>query len=205
MHKTGTLSKKLLPALTCLLMGCSQGMRSPERRYGPEVQPPPLTYPQEVHRPLHSGALDTDLRDIHQSPVGIACTTCHGSASQPRLIEPGVAQDFHRGIQLSHGNLSCNSCHSRERNLLHLADGQKVNFDETLRLCAQCHGQQHRDYGRGAHGGMSGYWDRRRGKQVRNTCIDCHSPHKPAYQPMHPVHPPRDRFLEWHPEEKAHE
>ena len=65
---------------------------------------------------------------------------------------------------------------------------------EALTLCSQCHGPQRRDYDHGAHGGMTGYWDRSRGGRQRNHCVDCHDPHQPAYVGGLPVPAARDRF-----------
>jgi hypothetical protein len=70
-----------------------------------------------------------------------------------------------------------------------------VEFADVMKLCAQCHGPQFRDYQHGAHGGMNGYWDLSRGGRSRNNCIDCHDPHAPAYVGAIPAPRPRDRFL----------
>ena len=75
-----------------------------------------------------------------------------------------------------------------------LADGQAVPYTEVMTLCGQCHGPQTRDYAHGAHGGMNGYWDLRKGGRTRNTCINCHDPHAPAFPLVMPVLPPRDRI-----------
>lgn len=79
--------------------------------------------------------------------------------------------------------------------MLHLATGEQVPMLQAIRLCAQCHGTQWRDYQRGAHGGMFGYWDLSRGSRTRNHCVDCHDPHTPKFVGGRPVLPPRDRFL----------
>ena len=65
---------------------------------------------------------------------------------------------------------------------------------DALRLCAQCHGPQYRDYRHGAHGGMRGHWDLSRGPRERNHCVACHDPHAPAFGQFEPVPGPRDRF-----------
>jgi hypothetical protein len=65
-----------------------------------------------------------------------------------------------------------------------------------MALCAQCHGTQKRDYDHGAHGGMRGYWDLKRGPRERNHCVSCHDPHAPKFGTFMPVHPPKDRFLQ---------
>ena len=189
-----------------LLSGCSQGMAGSPREFGPAVDKNAPLQAVKIHRPQTVGALDTPLRDVHGTSVGISCTTCHGSQAQSALLKADAPKDFHDGLKVDHGGIACASCHDQDRSLLHLADGSKLEFDQSLQLCAQCHGVQYRDYSRGAHGGMNGYWDLRRGGRERNTCVDCHSPHNPAYERMWPVHPPKDRFLDWEKDElKSHE
>jgi hypothetical protein len=127
----------------------------------------------------------------------LACATCH-SMKRPDPTQRGGAglRKFHQGLKVAHGNLTCLSCHHPDDyNTLRLADGRHVPFERVMELCAQCHGPQARDYAHGAHGGMSGYWDRTRGTQVRNQCTHCHAPHAPAYPSMQPTFKPRDRFL----------
>jgi len=63
-----------------------------------------------------------------------------------------------------------------------------------MTLCSQCHGPQRRDYNMGLHGGMNGYWDLTKGGRTRNTCINCHDPHAPAFPLVMPVLPPKDRI-----------
>jgi hypothetical protein len=75
---------------------------------------------------------------------------------------------------------------------------------EAMRLCAQCHMSQHRDYQHGAHGGMQGHWDLSRGDRIRNHCVECHAPHQPAYPPLRPLPPPQDRFAPAAHQEDGH-
>jgi len=127
----------------------------------------------------------------------IACSTCHATRPPNPANRASADLDlFHQGLQLAHGGNSCLSCHdARDYDRLHLADGAPVAFTDSIELCSQCHGPQRRDWERGAHGGMNGYWDLSRGGQVRNTCVQCHDPHVPKYQGAVPMPPPRDRFL----------
>lgn len=184
-----------------MTISCSQGIVA-ERAFGPAVSVSASPHPVEIHQPKTLGALDTTLKDHADTPVGVSCTTCHGRAGKAELLLPDAPKNFHQGLKVVHGGLSCNSCHSKDRSRLHLADGTDLEFDQTMTLCAQCHGVQHRDYKNGSHGGMSGHWDLQRGGRQRNHCVDCHSPHQPAITPVWPVHPPKDRFLDW-PKEGA--
>jgi hypothetical protein len=156
-------------------------------------------HPVRVHLPETAGVLDTNVHDVSGSPVGVSCITCHGTGKANAFVhEKDVPEDFHGKMKVAHGTTTCYSCHDKDdRTKLHLADGSKLGFDQSQMLCAQCHGVQHRDYTKGSHGGMTGYWDLRRGPRDRNSCLNCHSPHTPKYAKVRPVHPPKDRFLEW--------
>lgn len=141
-------------------------------------------------------AVDAGALTYHGMPVTVSCGTCH--ATVPTNREHGLADvlptKFHAGLQYQHGGLSCVSCHNADNyDTLRLADGRSVPFANAEQLCAQCHGPQTRDYLNGSHGGMTGYWDRRKGERQRNTCTDCHDPHVPAYPVLQPVFQPRDR------------
>ncbi len=99
-------------------------------------------------------------------------------------------------MRYAHGERTCLSCHNaRDYDTLRLADGSALAYRNVIKLCAQCHGPQYRDYRHGSHGGMNGYWDLSRGPRYRNNCVDCHDPHAPAYPRVRPAPPPRDRFF----------
>ncbi|TNE89022.1 MAG: hypothetical protein EP330_12540 [Deltaproteobacteria bacterium] len=196
-------------ALLAMLSGCDHGFRDPSREFGPEVSDDAPMHRVEIHHPTTLGVADTPVTDAAGRPIGVACETCHGPT--PDLswaASPERPESFHEAVDLRHGTLNCNTCHdSEDRTQLHLADGALLDIEDAMTLCAQCHGVQFRDYRRGSHGGMNGYWDLRRGPRDRNHCVDCHAPHTPAYEPVLPVHPPRDRYLETteaHPAEGGH-
>ena len=186
-----TLTASLLATLCACAVDFPDG-----RAFGPEVEEPAVRYPVDIHTPSTLGVVDTTRTDIHGAPIGVSCTTCHGPNPQTAWVAgEGDPATFHEGVSLEHGNLSCDSCHDADRTKLHLADGQTFELGDVRTLCAQCHGVQHRDYVRGSHGGMTGFWDLRRGPRSRNICVDCHAPHAPAYPTYLPVHPPKDRYL----------
>ncbi len=162
----------------------------------------PELHPVVVRHPETLGVLDTELRDVRGAPVGMACATCHAAGARPPIAgRAGAPEDFHAGVRLAHGTLTCNSCHDpADRTRLRLADGTSLALAEVMQLCGQCHGPQVRDYERGSHGGMTGYWDLSRGPRVRNSCVACHGAHEPSYPKVVPAAPPRDRFLPHHPE-----
>ncbi|MDP2316366.1 MAG: cytochrome c3 family protein [Pseudomonadota bacterium] len=175
-----------------LLAACDTGFADPSRALGEPVPDGPR-HPTEIHRPTTLGVVDTPLADVHGTPIGVACVTCHG----PDPATAWASRDgeaFHTGVALKHGTLTCASCHDpEERTQLRLANATQLELPDAMTLCAQCHGPQFRDYTRGSHGGMTGYWDTRRGPRERNNCVDCHAAHAPAYAKVLPVFPPADR------------
>jgi len=193
------MTKRLLAlVLLAAVVGCDHGFADPSREFGPAVPDDASLHPVEVHVPTTLGVADTPLVDGQGRPIGVRCATCHGP--EPTLswaAEEGAPTTFHEAVDLRHGDLSCFACHvESDRTKLHLADGTPLELRDAMTLCAQCHGVQVRDYDRGSHGGMNGYWDRRRGPRDRNHCVTCHAPHAPSYGSVLPVHPPRDRYLE---------
>ena len=197
--------RMMLPLLSLLLVSsvaCDGGFADPSREYGPPVPVDARTHPVEIHAPTTLGVADTPLKDAAGRPIGVDCKTCHGPTPDTSMAAaPGHPTTFHSAVELTHGQLNCNSCHSADdRTKLHLADGEELELGDAMTLCAQCHGVQYRDYRRGSHGGMNGYWDLKRGPRTRNHCVDCHAPHGPAYESVLPVFPPRDRYLEAHTE-----
>ena len=151
-------------------------------------------HPVSIRQPAGPPAIATGEVNHLGVPVTANCTTCHATREPNRSTRSGEQLDeFHQGLSMQHGQLACIACHNPDDyNSLRLADGTAVPFAETMRLCAQCHGPQFRDYTHGSHGGMTGYWDLSRGPRERNNCIDCHDPHAPAYPQVHPVPGPRD-------------
>jgi len=152
-------------------------------------------HPVVIRRPDGPPMLPTGLTNFQGQPVYAACSACH-TTTKPNL-ENRHTEDldqFHQGLKYNHGKLTCLSCHnSTDYDSLRLADTRAVAFVDNMTLCSQCHGPQRRDYDMGLHGGMNGHWDLTRGGRTRNTCINCHDPHAPAFPLVMPVLPPRDR------------
>jgi len=151
----------------------------------------------EYNRPEGPPRLDTGALDEMGKPITVSCTVCH-TTKEPNFAR-NTSEDldlFHQGLVFNHADLTCLSCHNADNyDSLRLVDGRSLAYPDVMNLCAQCHGQQYRDYEMGAHGGMTGYWDLSKGPQHRNNCIECHDPHFPAFQGMIPAPGPRDRFL----------
>ncbi len=126
---------------------------------------------------------------------GLACYSCH-DAKKTLTISLDSAGDVvlaepHKDLVMRHGrkgrNDYCFNCHD-PKNLeqLRVRDGQAFKLTEGPQLCGTCHGPTYRDWEKGVHGRISGFWDRSRGAVVRQDCTSCHDPHAPEFPPIKP-------------------
>ena len=117
------------------------------------------------------------------------CSMCHEDMeSNPERRE---LEEFHDDIVLKHDeeNRWCMDCHDADnRDMLHTASGQLIGFEESYKLCGQCHGPKLRDWKEGIHGRRTGEWN---GRKEYLLCAHCHDPHSPKYKKMKPEPPPQ--------------
>jgi len=116
------------------------------------------------------------------------CSGCH--AEMEPNVERRDLEDFHGDIHLDHGppDRWCFDCHNPDdRDRLRLINGTLIGFDESYRLCGQCHGTIFRDWRHGIHGRRRGFWN---GPKSYLLCAHCHNPHAPRFAPMKPLPPP---------------
>lgn len=114
------------------------------------------------------------------------CSDCHEDEETNR--RPRELVDEHDDKEIVHGDLWCLSCHDADdRDRLHLADAVRVEFEESWRLCTQCHGTKLADWRAGVHGKRMGHWW---GAKTYEPCVNCHDPHAPAFRPLSPERPP---------------
>jgi hypothetical protein len=122
------------------------------------------------------------------------CSDCH--ADMEANTERRELVDMHDDIVLNHGpdERWCLDCHNTDdRDNLRLVSGELVGFDESYKLCGQCHGTIFRDWRAGIHGRRRGYWD---GAKEYLLCAHCHNPHSPKFKPIAPLPPPvRPQYL----------
>lgn len=151
-----------------------------------------------VHQGLFDEEYDATPRDLGKLEIepppfseGVfPCTDCH----EPDLPVKGTRRTLkvaHQEILLEHDaeNRWCLDCHSIiDFDKLHLASGELIDFEESHRLCGQCHGDKHRDWRLGIHGRRSGNWD---GEKTYLLCVHCHYSHRPAFQPLAPMPAPK--------------
>ncbi|MGE5284286.1 MAG: cytochrome c3 family protein [Actinomycetota bacterium] len=122
------------------------------------------------------------------TPGIFPCSECH------KEMKPNTKRrtltDEHTNIVLNHaqGQRWCLDCHDTyDRDKLHLVNGQRISFEESYRLCGQCHGDKYRDWKVGVHGKRTGMWN---GEKQYLLCVNCHNPHDPRFKALQPMPPP---------------
>lgn len=117
------------------------------------------------------------------------CNDCHSEI--PTNVARRKLVEMHDDILYDHDseNRWCLACHSEtNRDSLVLAGGKHLSFNESYKLCGQCHGPKYRDWRLGIHGKRTGSWN---GQKEYRLCVDCHDPHSPRIKKLEPMPPPR--------------
>jgi len=137
-----------------------------------------------------------DLVKAKEDLSDFDCYACHEKGKPPPLRfdtnQNLIVPKEHADIVMGHGshgrNNNCFNCHN-ETNLLLLQprDGRELKFSDSPLLCGSCHGPTYRDWEAGAHGRISGYWDRSLGPPQRKQCVNCHNPHAPPFPSRKPA------------------
>lgn len=116
------------------------------------------------------------------------CSNCH-EGMEPNRTRRQLHLE-HTSIKLEHDEEHrwCLDCHNPDdRDRLRLANGDLVSFEESYKLCGQCHGTHLRDWKAGVHGKRTGNWN---GARQYLLCAHCHNPHSPRFRPIEPMPPP---------------
>ncbi len=97
--------------------------------------------------------------------------------------EPRILVRMHKKKRIKHAEWHwCLNCHSTdERNNLKLITGENVPFEQSHKLCGQCHGSIFRDWKLGIHGRRVGQWN---GERIYLLCAHCHDPHMPKFKQL---------------------
>jgi hypothetical protein len=152
----------LLSALIALL-GASCGESSSDAAPTADVDKPAASEPTLTERTL---ALEM-----------FPCSRCHEAVDLPF---PTGQLGPHRAMRSQHMEdlWRCDVCHALEyMDELRLVTGERITFNQSHRMCGQCHGDNYRDWKMGIHGKTVGSWGV--GKRHRFTCTDCHDAHAP--------------------------
>ena len=175
-------------AVLILLMGLAGGFGA---LANPPDEPgdPPATPSRAAGASVDDMVFETPPPPFRDPDI-FPCSECHNE-DQPPNPERRVLEEMHEEIVLRHDEEHrwCLDCHDAEnRDRLRLANGTLVPFEESFRLCGQCHGTQFRDWRAGVHGRRTGEWD---GERQYLLCVHCHYSHDPLFQPIEPKPAPK--------------
>jgi hypothetical protein len=143
------------------------------------------------------------------------CTKCHDN----KFVDTRVREltEEHTSLTFEHGGgrFWCyDACHKGTDidNLVSIR-GNPISYDESYKVCGQCH-YQRLDWFFGGHGKRQGAWEDQReipatadelrvedrsqigrwgGERVILNCTECHDAHSPAIKPFEPSPPPKAR------------
>jgi len=118
------------------------------------------------------------------------CNECHEflDANPERRELTDMHDDITAIYDHDSENRWCLACHDLDnRNYLRLASGELLDFNESYKLCGQCHGNKLRDWKVGVHGKRKGMWN---GQKEYLLCVHCHNPHSPRFMLLTPEPPP---------------
>ncbi len=138
----------------------------------------------------HAPAFMVKLRKEEELDA-FPCMDCHED-EEPNPTERELEED-HEDLVLEHGGgrFWCITCHHLEqRDYLTSLKNKRIDFDQSYRLCGQCHFQRQKDWFFGGHGKRVGNW---KGDRELYLCTECHNPHSPAIEPIPPNPPPKVR------------
>jgi len=145
---------------------------------------------EEVKAPPPHGT--TERLEVPPPPFSdgiFPCSNCHASMKADRKRRELAAMHFDIVLKHDETHRWCLDCHDAEnRDVLHLASGERVPFEESYRLCGQCHGEKYRDWRAGGHGRRTRNRD---GAKSDPLCAHCHNPHQPHFQALAPKPAPR--------------
>jgi hypothetical protein len=122
---------------------------------------PELFSCRATRRDDHTGGEQYPVPKPPFSPDMFPCTHCH---DKPGDFNPTPRNLLtrHLDIKLVHGSREqwCYDCHNpQNRDMLRLAGGRLVPYEQSYELCGQCHGEKLRDWRRGIHGRRIGCWN----------------------------------------------
>lgn len=116
------------------------------------------------------------------------CSECHTKSIPELKSKNKLGKKAHDFIKLNHATsneITCNSCHPTEKlDYLKSNLDAEIDFNESYKVCAQCHSFEYKDWIGGAHGKRVKGWVNPR---ISQTCVDCHNPHSPKFESRFPA------------------
>jgi hypothetical protein len=147
------------------------------------------TAAREAGHPRRFGAITLQTAMRSRTVGEYPCSSCHlGRNVVMRDKRIGDAHEDIRPVHPKETGAICATCHAADNvEQLPLKSGERATFDESYRLCAQCHFQQVDAWAAGGHGKRLDGWQ---GRRVVMGCADCHDPHTPGFEPRIPFRAP---------------
>ncbi len=155
-----------------------------------EEETPEVVFEKLLSFEKYAPAFKVKLRKESQLE-SYPCMDCH--EDEETNLEIRELEEEHDELTLEHGGerFWCLTCHQPgNRNYLRSLKNNAIDFDQSYRLCGQCHFQRQKDWFFGAHGKRVGNW---MGERKLYLCTECHDPHSPSIKPIKPNPPPKVR------------
>jgi len=194
------LSARLIARLSLLtIFACAPLALGARSALGDNALPPggdPKVAPTPAPPPSPGGErhvrVNQELGTIEVPPPPFSngvfpCSDCHNADRTP---DPARRELSEHDFKFEHDaeHRWCLDCHSiNNYDKLHLSNGDLIDFEESFKLCGQCHGDKYRDWRKGVHGRRTGHWN---GAKTYLLCVNCHNPHSPRFKPLKPLPPP---------------
>jgi len=155
-----------------------------------EKETPEVVFEKLLSFEKYAPAFKVKLRKESQLE-SYPCMDCHDD--EETNFEIRELEEEHDEFTLEHGGerFWCLTCHQPDnRDYLRSLKNNAIDFDQSYRLCGQCHFQRQKDWFFGAHGKRVGNW---MGERKLYLCTECHDPHSPSIKPIKPNPPPKVR------------
>ena len=155
-----------------------------------EEETPEVVFEKILSFEKYAPAFKVKLRKESQLE-SYPCMDCH--EDEETNLEIRELEEEHDELTLEHGGerFWCLTCHQPgNRDYLRSLKNNAIDFDQSYRLCGQCHFQRQKDWFFGAHGKRMGNW---LGERKLYLCTECHDPHSPSIKPIKPNPPPKVR------------
>ena len=155
-----------------------------------EEETPEVVFEKLLSFEKYAPAFKVKLRKESQLE-SYPCMDCHDD--EETNLEIRELEEEHDELTLEHGGerFWCLTCHQPDnRDYLRSLKNNAIDFDQSYRLCGQCHFQRQKDWFFGAHGKRMGNW---LGERILYLCTECHDPHSPSIKPIKPNPPPKVR------------
>ena len=155
-----------------------------------EEETPEVVFEKLLSFEKYAPAFKVKLRKESQLE-SYPCMDCH--EDEETNLEIRELEEEHDELTLEHGGerFWCLTCHQPDnRDYLRSLKNNAIDFDQSYRLCGQCHFQRQKDWFFGAHGKRMGNW---MGERKLYLCTECHDPHSPSIKPIKPNPPPKVR------------